>query len=347
VPFFYLFVMINLISDTVTKPTPAMLEAMMQAEVGDDVFRDDPTVNALEAKAATLFGKEAALFCPSGTMTNQIAIQVNTQRLDEMICDHYSHVYQYETGGYASNSGVAVNLIVGQHGKITAEQIAEVIRPDYDWLPRTGLVVLENTCNKGGGSFYTLDEIKPIRQLCLTKGLRLHLDGARLFNALVETGERPADHGALFDSISICLSKGLGAPVGSLLIGDEALIKKARKLRKVMGGGMRQAGYLAAAGIYALDHHVDRLKEDNDRAKLLGAVLEKRSYAENVRPVRSNILIFDVKAPWTADRFLAALKEKGILASAFGPQTVRFVLHLGVDGVMVDRVVEELERLSD
>ncbi len=335
--------MINLISDTVTKPTPEMLSAMMEAKVGDDVFRDDPTVNALEEKAAKLFGKEAALFCPSGTMTNQIAIQVNTQRLDEMICDHYSHVFQYETGGYASNSGVAVNLIVGEHGKITAEQIEKVIRPDYDWLPNSALVVLENTCNKGGGSYYTLDEIKPIRDLCLTKGLRLHLDGARLFNALVETGDAPAEHGALFDSISICLSKGLGAPVGSLLIGDEALMKKARKLRKVMGGGMRQAGFLAAAGIYALDNNVTRLKIDNDRAKLLGAVLEKTNYAENVRPVRTNILIFDVKAPWTAASFIEYLNGKGILASAFGVNTVRFVFHLDVTEEMIEKVVAVLE----
>ncbi|MFK7809077.1 MAG: low specificity L-threonine aldolase [Saprospiraceae bacterium] len=335
--------MINLISDTVTKPTAGMLDAMMRAAVGDDVFRDDPTVNALEEKAAALFGKEAALFCPSGTMTNQIAIQVNTERLDEMICDHYSHVYQYETGGYASNSGVAVNLIKGSHGKITAEQIETVIRPDYDWLPNSKLVVLENTCNKGGGSFYTLNEIQPIHNLCKQKGLRLHLDGARLFNALVESEETPEDHGVLFDSISICLSKGLGAPVGSLLLGDAALMKKARKLRKAMGGGMRQAGYLAAAGIYALDHHVERLKEDNDNAKLLGEVLSKMEYAEGVRPVKSNILIFDVKSPWTADSFLVKLKEQGILASAFGPQTVRFVLHLGVSSEMVEKVIGVLK----
>ncbi|MFT5261834.1 MAG: threonine aldolase [Polaribacter sp.] len=335
--------MINLISDTVTKPSPEMLSAMMDAKVGDDVFRDDPTVNALEEKAAKLFGKEAALFCPSGTMTNQIAIQVNTQRLDEMICDHYSHVFQYETGGYASNSGVAVNLIAGEHGKITADQIEAAIRPDYDWLPNSALVVLENTCNKGGGSYYILEEIKPIRALCLTKGLRLHLDGARLFNALVETGDSPAEHGALFDSISICLSKGLGAPVGSLLIGGEAQMKKARKLRKAMGGGMRQAGFLAAAGIYALDNNVARLKIDNDRAKMLGAVLEKMDYAENVRPIRTNILIFDVKAPWTAASFIEHLNGKGILASAFGVNTVRFVFHLDVSEEMIGKVVKVLE----
>ncbi len=337
--------MINLISDTVTRPTPPMLEAMMQAEVGDDVFRECPTINKLEAKAAAMFGKEAALFCPSGTMTNQIAINVHTERLDELICETYSHVYQYETGGYGFNSGIAVNLVKGEYGKMTAAQIEEVIRPDYDWLPRSRLVVLENTCNKGGGSFYTIDEIKPISKLCKEKGLRLHLDGARLFNALVETGESTLAHGQLFDSISICLSKGLGAPVGSLLIGDQKLLKQARRVRKVMGGGMRQAGYLAAAGIYALDHHVDRLKEDNDHAKQLGAVLANCSFAENIRPIKSNILIFDVKPPYTAESFLEVLKAKGILAVPFGPQTVRFVTHLDVSAEMVTEVIDTLESL--
>ncbi|MEM9823122.1 MAG: GntG family PLP-dependent aldolase, partial [Bacteroidota bacterium] len=261
---------INLISDTATKPTPAMLEAMMQAEVGDDVFRQDPTVNALEEKAAQFFGKDAALFCPSGTMTNQIAIKMHTRALDEVICEEKSHIYQYETGGYAYNAGVSMNLIKGENGKMTEKQIAAAIKPLYDWLPISRLVVLENTCNKGGGSIYTLDEITPIRQLCLEKGLRLHLDGARLFNALVETGEQTEAVGKQFDSISICLSKGLGAPVGSLLIGEQSFIQEARRFRKVMGGGMRQAGFLAAAGLYALDHHIDRLKIDNDRAKKLG-----------------------------------------------------------------------------
>ena len=339
--------MINLISDTVTRPTAPMLEAMMQAEVGDDVFRECPTINKLEAKAAAMFGKEAALFCPSGTMTNQIAINVHTERLDEIICEAYSHVYQYETGGYGFNSGVAINLVYGQHGKMTAEQLAEVIRPDHDWLPRSRLVVLENTCNKGGGSYYTLDEIAPISQFCKEKDLRLHLDGARLFNALVETGESTLDHGKLFDSVSICLSKGLGAPVGSLLIGDEVLLKKARRVRKVLGGGMRQAGYLAAAGIYALDHHIDRLKEDNSHAELLGQVLAASSFAGNVRPVKSNILIFDVKAPYTADSFLSLLKEHDIAAVPFGPQTVRFVTHLDVSAEMVARVISVLKSLNE
>lgn len=332
--------MINLISDTVTKPTPGMLQAMMTAEVGDDVFGEDPTVNALEAKAAALFGKEAALFCPSGTMTNQIALKVHTQPLDEVICDEYSHIYQYEVGGYAFNSGIGVNLIKGTNGKITAGQLAAAIKPVYDWLPISKLVVLENTCNKGGGSFYTLDEIRPIQKVCQERGLALHLDGARVFNALVETGETTQETGELFDSISICLSKGLGTPVGSLLIGTKAFIRQARRVRKAMGGGMRQAGFLAAAGIYALDNHVERLKEDNDRAKNLGEVLEKLAYVDNVRPVQSNIVIFDLKTPWSAESYLARLAEEGIKASAFGPQTVRFVTHLDVTAEMIDQVVK-------
>ena len=332
--------MINLISDTVTKPTPGMLQAMMTAEVGDDVFGEDPTVNALEAKAAVLFGKEAALFCPSGTMTNQIALKVHTQPLDEVICDEYSHIYQYEVGGYAFNSGIGVNLIKGTNGKITADQLAAAIKPVYDWLPISKLVVLENTCNKGGGSFYTLDEIQPIQKVCQERGLALHLDGARVFNALVETGETTQETGKLFDSISICLSKGLGTPVGSLLIGTKAFIRQARRVRKAMGGGMRQVGFLAAAGIYALDHHVQRLKEDNDHAKNLGKVLEKLAYVDNVRPVQSNIVIFDLKAPWTAESYLARLAEEGIKASAFGPKTVRFVTHLDVTADMIDQVVK-------
>lgn len=335
---------INLISDTVTRPTPAMLEYMFNAQVGDDVFQEDPTINFLQQKAATLFGKEAALFCPSGTMTNQIAINLHTQPLDEVICDHYSHVYQYETGGPAFNSGVSMNLVQGTNGKITASQIAEVIKPRYDWLPISKLVVLENTCNKGGGSYYTLDEIQPIRDLCTEQNLGLHLDGARLFNALVETSETPAQYGAMFDSISICLSKGLGAPVGSLLIGNADFIARGRRLRKVLGGGMRQAGYLAAAGIYALDHHVDRLKIDNQRAQKIGQLLESLPYVSDVRPVKSNILIFDVQPPYTAASYLEKLKAHDIMASPFGPQTVRFVTHLDFTEEMMEKVMGVLPR---
>ncbi len=334
--------MINLISDTVTKPTTPMLEAMMQAEVGDDVFQQDPTVNALETKSALLFGMEDALFCPSGTMTNQIAINVHTRQLDELICEENSHVYQYELGGYSFHSGLSICLLKGENGKIKAEQIENAIKPAYDWMPTSKLVVLENTCNKGGGSYYTLDEIKPIKAVCDQHNLTLHLDGARLFNALVETGESTTDVGQYFDSISICLSKGLGAPVGSLLIGKKAFIKRGRKIRKVLGGGMRQAGFLAAAGIYALDNHVDRLKKDNSNAKKLGQALSPLSYVENVRPVKTNIVIFDVKAPYTSASFLDLLLSKNIQAAPFGPMTVRFCTHLDVTEDMIDEVIRVL-----
>ncbi|MEZ4985182.1 MAG: GntG family PLP-dependent aldolase [Saprospiraceae bacterium] len=334
--------MINLISDTVTKPTEGMLKAMMQATVGDDVFRQDPTVNKLQAFTAALFGKEAALFCPSGTMTNQLAIKCHTQPMDEVICDETSHVYQYENGGYALHSGVSIKLLQGNFGKITGPQVEAAIQPSYDWLPSSRLVVVENTCNKGGGSIYSLAEIKPIRAVCNQYGLALHLDGARLFNALVETGESTLDWGREFDSISICLSKGLGAPVGSLLIGDQAFIDKARRFRKAMGGGMRQAGFLAAAGLYALENHVERLQEDNAHARKVGAVLATLPWVESVRPVQSNIVIFDLQEGIMAADLLEKLSKHGILATAFGPRTVRFTFHLEITPQMVDRVVEAL-----
>lgn len=337
--------MINLISDTVTKPSKEMLASMMNASVGDDVFKQDPSINELELYAARLFGKEAALFCPSGTMTNQIAIKINTAPLDEVICDHYSHIYQYETGGYAFNSGVAINLIKGTNGKITAEQVAASIKDPYDWLPSSKLVVLENSTNKGGGNFYTIPEIKPIAALCKDKSLKLHLDGARLFNVLVETEESTKDVGKLFDSISICLSKGLGAPVGSLLIGSQSDINLARRFRKVMGGGMRQAGYLAAAGLYALKHNVSRLKVDNNRAKTLGKLLQQCTWVKQVRPVKTNIVIFDLNGDRMADTVLAKLKEEGILASAFGPQTIRLVTHLDISESEIEKVMKVLEDL--
>ena len=322
--------MINLISDTVTKPTAEMLAYMMTAEVGDDVFGEDPTVNALQHKVAKLFGKEAALFCPSGTMTNQIAIKVNTQPIDDVICDVDSHIYQSETGGYAYNSGVGITLIQGEYGKITAAQIAKAIKPGFDWQSTSKLVVLENTCNKGGGTIYTLEEVKPISELCKERNLKLHLDGARLFNALVETGETTQDWGAYFDTISICMSKGLGAPVGSLLIGSHEDIKLARRFRKVMGGGMRQAGYLAAACQYALEHHLPMLKIDNNRAKEIGKLLETKPYVKLLKPVQSNILIFQLQDDLKDSDFIAKLKEKGILAAPFGDNTVRFVFHLDI-----------------
>ncbi len=339
--------LINLISDTVTIPTPDMLKSMMAAKVGDDVFGEDPTVNQLQEKAAALFGKESALFCPSGTMTNQIAIKTHTQPLDEMICDHSSHVYQYETAGFAFNSGISVALINGNNGKITADQIADKIKPEFDWHPKSTLVVLENTCNKGGGSIYTLAEIEPIRQLCVENRLKLHLDGARIFNALVETTESPLAVGQLFDSISICLSKGLGAPVGSLLIGTKPFIQQAKRFRKVMGGGMRQAGYLAAAGIYALDYHVDRLKIDNNRAKKIGQLLAQISFVKSVNPVQSNIIIFHLQGDLTANTVTDLLKTYGILASTFGPQTIRFVFHLDISEAMMSSIEATLLQIEN
>jgi len=336
---------INLISDTVTQPNEGMRQAMVNAPVGDDVFATDPTVNALQDKMADMFGMEAALFCPSGTMTNQIAIKMHTAPLDELICEEKSHVYQYETGGYAFNAQVAINLIKGEYGKLTAQQIEEAIKPVYDWLPKSKLVVVENSTNKGGGSYYTIDELKPIAEVCKRHNLKLHLDGARLFNVLVETGESPREVGELFDSISICLSKGLGAPVGSVLIGTKEDITMARRYRKVMGGGMRQAGILAAAGIYAIENNIERLKDDNDRAKRLGKFLESLPYVDSVRPVKTNIIIFSLKDQ-EAQTVIKQLEEKGIASSAFGPKDVRFVTHMHIDDAMIDSVENVMSELS-
>jgi threonine aldolase len=338
--------MINLMSDTVTKPTADMLKYMFTAEVGDDVFGEDPSINELQDRVAAMFGKEAALFCPSGTMTNQIAIKIHTEALDEVICDHYSHIYQYETGGYAFNSGVAINLLQGEYGKITADQVDKAVKPDFDWLPKTSLVVLENSCNKGGGSYYTIDEMADIREICNKHNLKLHLDGARLFNVLVETGDSPKDVGSIFDTISICMSKGLGAPVGSLLIGNHEHIKQARRFRKVMGGGMRQAGYLAKACSYALDHHIDRLKIDNGRAKSIGDLLTKLPYIKHVRPVKTNIVIFETEREEIALRLMEHLEAKEILCVPFGPTAIRFVFHLDVSDHMIPKIEEALTEFT-
>lgn len=334
--------MIDLRSDTVTRPTPGMLEAMFTAKVGDDVFRDDPTVNALEDKAAKLFGMEAALFCPSGTMTNQIAVNVHTHPGDEVICHKYSHVYFYEGGGMMRNSGVSVRLLDGDQGLIKASDVAANINPDDVHRPVTKLVEVENTMNKGGGACYPYVDLLEIRAVCDANNLQLHLDGARLFNAMAATGTTPADFGAIFDSISICLSKGLGAPVGSLLLGNEVFVNKARRVRKVLGGGMRQAGYLAAAGIYALDHNVDRLIEDHKKAHYLGKVLEGLSYVESVLPVETNILIFTLTNRYTEKEFIAALNKKDIYAASIGPRAVRFVTHLDFTEEMLSQVEEVL-----
>ncbi len=338
--------MIDLRSDTVTRPTPEMLKAMFSAQVGDDVFKDDPTVNALEAKAAALFGTEAALFCPSGTMTNQIAIKVHTRPGDEVICHKLSHVYYYEGGGIAFNSGSSVCLLEGDHGRITAEDVEAHINPDDIHRPVTRLVSVENTMNKGGGAIYDFQELKKIGAVCKQNGLGYHLDGARLFNALVETKETPKQYGELFDSISICLSKGLGAPVGSLLLGSAPFIKQATRIRKVMGGGMRQSGFLAAAGIYALDNHVVRLKEDHQRARLIGEELKKLSYVDEVYPAETNILIFKLNEKMNDKLFVSKLEERNIFAIIFSPQMIRFVTHLDFTDEMMNQVISALKSLE-
>jgi threonine aldolase len=322
-----------------------MLEVMMAAPVGDDVFGEDETVNKLEDKAAKLFDKQSSIFCPSGTMTNQIAIKCHTQPGDEVICDKLSHVYQYEGGGIAFNSGCSVKLIDGHLGMITARQVKESINSTADYKANSSLVCLENTTNRGGGVYYNINDIQLIREVCLQNNLKLHLDGARLFNALVVTGETPAQYGQLFDSISICLSKGLGAPVGSLLIGDADFIKRARRVRKVLGGGMRQAGYLAAAGIYALDNHIDRLKTDHIHAQLIADALAQKTFVINMLPVETNILIFEVGSPYTAKKFVERLAKEQVLAFDISPKQVRMVTHLDISPVMVDKLLEIIAKL--
>jgi len=334
---------VDLRSDTVTKPTPGMLEAMFNAKVGDDVFGEDETINELEEKSAAIFGMEAGIFCPSGTMTNQIAIKCFTQPLDELIADQTAHVYRYEGGGIAFNSGVSTRLLNGYRGIITAEMIEPEINAENIHYPHTSLVVLENTVNKGGGSCYTIEQIKPIAELCKSKGLKLHLDGARIFNALVHTGDKAADYGKCFDGISVCLSKGLGAPVGSVFLADKETIKYARRIRKVFGGGMRQAGFLAAAGIYALDHHVERLKIDHTHAQILADELGKCGWVANVLPQETNIVLFDTVEP--ASIVLQKLEEKGIKALSTDKHRIRFVLHLDVHPEQVEYVVAVLKSL--
>jgi threonine aldolase len=325
----------------VTKPTKEMLEAMFSAEVGDDVFGDDPTINALEAKAAALFGMEAALFCTSGTQTNQLAIRVHSHPGSEVICDQLSHIYLYEGGGIALNALSSVKLLDGNKGRIKAQQVKDAINnPDDVHAPVSRLVSLENTMNKGGGCYYQFSDIQAIKEVCQQYGLALHLDGARLFNAIVETGESLLQYGQVFDSISICLSKGLGCPVGSLLLGNKAFIKQARRARKAMGGGWRQAGYLAAAGIYALDHHVERLRQDHIRARAIGEMLTQLPEIEEIYPIDTNIVIFRLPETLLATDYVAQLGQKGVRAVTFGKHLVRFVTHLD----FTDNHLEELRK---
>ena len=322
---------IDLRSDTVTKPTPAMSKAMWEAEVGDDVFGEDPTINRLEAMAAEYFGAEAGLFCPSGTMTNQIAIRVHTQPQDEIICDWRSHIYNYEGGGIAANSMCSVKLVDAPLGIMSPEMVEDHIRTVDIHHPNTRMIAVENTVNKGGGSCYPLDTLKGLRSLASDNGLAYHLDGARVFNALVAKKQSASDYGALFDSISICLSKGLGAPVGSVLLGGKDFIDRARRVRKVFGGGMRQAGYLAAAGIYALRNHVDRLSEDHQRAQEISTTLQSCGWVEEVLPAETNIVIVVLKDGYTPQMVLDKLSGHGVLGVPFGKKEIRFVTHLDFD----------------
>lgn len=338
---------INLISDTVTKPTPDMLKAMFSAQVGDDVFKQDPAVNELEAQVAAFFGMEAALFFPSGTMANQTAIKVHTQPGEQLIADHYAHIFNYEGGGVAFNSGVSCRLLVGDKGKINAKQVEAAINPpDFYHSPLTTLVSLENTTNKGGGSCYELEDLVEIKKVCLKHGLKFHLDGARLWNALVAKNQDPLVYGQLFDSISVCFSKGMGAPIGSVLLGSKEFMHKALRVRKVLGGGMRQAGYLAAAASYALEHHLERLHEDHKRAKELGEWLSQCDWVEEVVPVETNIVIFSPKKHIPDAQIIDAFKKKSILISQLGAGKLRMVTHLDYKAVMHTYVKETLAKMK-
>tara|TARA_R110002126_G_scaffold291415_2_gene452287 strand:+ start:67319 stop:68338 length:1020 start_codon:yes stop_codon:yes gene_type:complete len=335
---------IDLISDTVTKPTKEMLDAMLSAKVGDDVFQMDPTVNALQEKAAKMFGMEDALFFPSGTMANQTAIKIQTQPGDLVICDKYAHIYNYESGGVAFNSGVTCKLVDGNRGMFTANHIEEMaaVQPQI-YLPYTKMVCVENTTNKGGGACWDVEELEKIQKITKKNDLAFHLDGARLFNALVAKNENPEQYGALFDTISICLSKGLGAPIGSLLLGSKEHISKALRIRKLLGGGMRQVGFLAAAGIYALDNHVERLSEDHKKAKEIAEVLERCSYITKIEPVETNILIFYVDDKIGADNFINKMAAKNILLTPMGEGKIRIVTHLDYTDEMHEVLLKELQ----
>ncbi len=327
---------INLISDTVTRPSKAMLKVMFDAEVGDDVFKMDPTVNKLEDKMAKMFGMEAAIFCPSGTMTNQIAIKIHTKPGDLLLADKYSHVYNYEGGGIAFNSGVTCKLINGERGRFTVEQLSENIPPNNVHFPQPSLVVIENTTNKGGGACWDFNEILKIREFCDKNKIALHLDGARLFNALVKNNETPVQYGKVFDTISICLSKGLGAPVGSVLLGTKKHIDDAHRVRKIFGGAMRQSGYLASAGIFALDNNVSLLKQDHIRAQKIVGMLNQLPFVKSVETVDTNIIIFYINDDIDEEAFLEKMEENNILMRTMGEGKLRLVTHLDFTDEMLD-----------
>lgn len=338
--------MTDLRSDTVTRPTPEMLKAMMNAQVGDDVFNEDPSINKLEAIAAEMFGMEAGLFCPSGTMTNQIAIKLHTEPGDEIICHEYSHIYNYEGGGLAFNSGCQTRLLRGDRGFISPTDVeANIGNPDDVHAARTSLVSVENTVNKGGGSCYEMDLLEEIGAIARKHNLGYHIDGARIFNALVAKKQRAEEYGKIFDTISICLSKGLGCPVGSVLLGSKDMMKEGRRIRKKFGGGMRQAGYLAAAGIYALENHITRLEEDHAKAQTLKRALENCSWVDRIEPVETNIVIFYLKEGKDQKQFLEKLRDKGILAVGMGQGKLRFVTHLDVSQSQIKKVADVLDKI--
>lgn len=332
-------------SDTLTKPTKGMLDAMHTAKVGDDVFGEDPTVNELERYSAEFFNMESALFCASGTMTNQIAIKCHTQPGDEVICDNLSHIYQYEGGGIAFNSGASVRLLEGNFGRIKAQQVLNAINPNDVHKPNSTLVSLENTANRGGGTCYDFADFQLIKDICLQNNLKLHLDGARLFNAIVAKKEQAKDYGNVFDSISICLSKGLGAPIGSVLLGNKDFIKKARRIRKVFGGGMRQAGFIAAGALFAIKHQIERLEQDHGHAQLIVAALRKKDFVGTINPVETNIILFEVKGKFTAKQLEILFAEKGIKTIAMTPTQIRIVLHLDITEDMVAQTIREIESI--
>ncbi|HEY5687706.1 MAG TPA: GntG family PLP-dependent aldolase [Yeosuana sp.] len=336
---------IDLRSDTVTKPTKYMLEAMIQAQVGDDVFSEDPTVNQLEERLAKMFGKSRAVFFPSGTMANQTAIKLHTSPGEQVICDKYAHIYNYESGGAAFNSGVSCRLLDGNRGMFTANQVVEAINPDAFYYSQTSLVEIENTTNKGGGSCWDFSEILKINEVCKSNNLGFHLDGARIWNALVVKKESPEQYGQVFDTISVCLSKGLGCPIGSVLIGDEGIMKNAIRIRKIFGGNMRQVGYLAAAGLYALDNHIERLSEDHKRAKELENLLSALPYIRVVEPVETNIVIFELNNTIKESDFLQKLKEHNILIISMGSNKLRMVTHLDYTDTMHEKVLKVLKNL--
>jgi threonine aldolase len=337
--------MIDLRSDTVTKPTPAMMQAMMNAAVGDDVFGEDPSINQLEEMAAQLFNMETALYCPSGTMSNQIAIRCHTQPGDEVICAGNAHIYIYEGGGIAANSGSQARALEGNFGRISAEQVLAAINPDDVHKARTSLVCLENTSNRGGGGCYDFEEIKKIRKVCNENKLQLHLDGARLFNALVAKKETAKQYGELFDSISVCLNKGLGCPIGSILISNKNFIKKARRVRKVFGGGMRQAGFMAAAGIYALQNNIERLAQDHLHAKKIAEALTKKDFVKSIMPVETNIVIAITKEHYPAKQIAQQLYQKGVHVIAIAENQIRFVTHLDISSLLIEGAIEVINKL--